>query len=120
MIFEIKNTGGESIPVGSYLTTFMCVERKERQDGSEMLVWRFHDTKNDREIVGFTDADKVPTPNNKLGRWLAALTGKPAVAGTKIDAGSYVGKKYLCMVGLKQDGQGTRLENFATIPSDNG
>lgn len=116
MKFIIQQSSGECLPAGNYRAKFKGIEKKDRQDGTEMLLWKFETTKDKKELFGFTDADKPPTVKNKFGRWLAGLTGQPVAANVEVDPNHYLDCEYLCIVTPKQDGQGTKLESFSVIP----
>jgi hypothetical protein len=105
----------ENIPAGSHKATFRGIEQIEvsRQAGKEPAWrWVFYDAANDRTITGISDYTK-PTTNNKFGRWLAALSGKPLSDGTAVNTDDYIGKEYVLIV-VDKDGK-TALNTFARL-----
>jgi len=94
----IKSAYAETKP-GQYPCTFTGIEEKVTSRG-KALRWTFKD-ENGNTISDLSDANAPPTPKNKTGTWLVALTGQQLTPDKPINTDDYVGKKYLVIVGPK-------------------
>ena len=102
------------IPAGSYIAKLLGVEQKQTAYGDGLL-WQF-------EVVSGPNAGaKVsvmtglePTAQNKCGRILSGITGKPLSVGQDIDLATYFGKSYLIVV--EKNDKGSRITAVSTAP----
>jgi hypothetical protein len=101
----------EEIPSGSYKTSFVEIAELETSKGKAFR-WVFK-SEDGKIISGLSDAEHAPSPKNKTGRWIAALSGKPLTTGLAVNPKDYAGKKYLCIVAAGENG--TRLETFVQM-----
>lgn len=96
-VLTIEKSGYENPSPGAYPATFQGLETIETQKGKcYRWVWALDSGKT---VSGLSDL-KV-TDQNKTGRWLAGLAGKPVVAGLSVDPAAYVGKRYTLIWGDK-------------------
>ena len=84
------------LKTGNYHTTFVGITEIETSKG-KALRWEFR-CDSGEIISGLSDNNGAATPNNKTGRWLAALANQSLTSGSKISPINYVGKKYLVIV----------------------
>lgn len=108
------NASNDHVPCGAYPATFRAIENIETERGK---AWRWTFQSKDYLITGLSDNESPPTPRNKTGRWLTALSG--ITLGEKersvnIDTDSYIGRQYLCIIAPKETG-GTKLETFSAL-----
>jgi len=107
MLFTISASGSGALPGGTHKATFAGIEPTETSRG-EALRWRWT-LENGTEYAAFSDRN--PTTKNKVGRWLAALSGKAATEGVSVNPDDYVGRPYLLIVEQGDNGS-TRLNTF--------
>jgi hypothetical protein len=106
MLFSISGSTTAEMPLGAHPAKFCGVTTGSNSEGKPFLKWSF--LKDDGiQLVGFTDTTdtQTPRPTNKLGRYAAALAGKPASEGMSIDDTQYVGRKYMCVVTPNKNGK---------------
>jgi hypothetical protein len=77
----------------------------------DALRWRF-ETDEGAEVGYFSDTK--PTTKNKVGRWLAALSGKALTDGVAVNDSEYIGRRYMLIVEANDKG-GTSLNTFTAI-----
>lgn len=103
-------TSNEYVPVGTYKGTFQGLEEVTNDHGN---AWRWVFQLDDgRTLTGISDRDKPPTPKNKTGRWLSALSKKPLSDGVSVDTDAFVGKTYLLIV-ADNGNERTKLDTFS-------
>ncbi len=112
------SSGG--LPIGNYTATFAGVEiqpeNKERGYAAG-LRWKF--TVATGPCAGQTASritSSSPTPKNACGKVLSGLLGRALTEGEAVDPDTFVGKKYMIVVGAGQQG-GTRVEAIIPVPS---
>jgi hypothetical protein len=105
--------GSGGVPAGNYVGTFSGIEpqpeNREKGYGAG-LKWRFQIEAGPQ--AGQTAAritGTAPTPKNSCGKMLSGLLGRALKEGENIDLNSFVGKKFMLIVGAGQGG-GTRVE----------
>lgn len=97
MEFTIENSQKYSeLKAGNYTCTFIGLTPMETSKGKAYR-WEFRSDQGET-ISGLSDGNGPPSPANKTGRWLAALSGLPLVKDTKIVPANYIGKRYLVIV----------------------
>jgi hypothetical protein len=112
LTIQPSNTFSE-VPPGNYPSKFEGVSEIETQKG-KALRWLFK-ADDGKSISALSDAESAPTPNNKTGRWLTALTGKPLTPGMSVDPSEFIGKRYFVIV-ASVNGK-SRVETFAAMAS---
>jgi hypothetical protein len=101
----------EQVPPGSYPSSFVEIQQIETSKG-KAFKWVFK-TEDGKFVSGLTDGESSPSPKNKMGRWLSALSGKPLASGLAVNTDPFIGKKYLCIVAGAESGP--RLETFVKM-----
>ena len=100
----------ENAPAGVYQPCiFKGLDECETAKGKAYR-WRF-DLPDGKPITELSDREHPPTVRNKTGRFLAALAGKPPVAGTSVEPNDFVGRKYLIVVTPKAGRRTDRRES---------
>jgi hypothetical protein len=117
MAFLTVSSGG--VPAGSYTGTFAGIEpqpeNKEKGYGAGIR-WKF--TVDAGPYVGQTTSrvtGATPSPKNACGKMLSGLVGRALKEGEQIDPDTFLGKKYMLVVGVAQGG-GTRIEAIVPVP----
>lgn len=113
-LLTIQTSAAETVPVGTYPVSFSKFSELETSKGRAYR-WEFK-ADDGRLISGLSDANGPPTTQNKTGRWLAALSGKPLTSGVAVNPDEYIGRRYFAIVAPNGNG-GTKLETFSALPS---
>lgn len=103
MKIRIEESAAEGVPPGSYEATFVEMSEIDTSKG-EAYRWVFK-TDAGKTISGLTDRSAATT-KNKLGRWLAGISGAPLVGNTEVDPLSYIGNRYMLAVDPDSKGKG--------------
>lgn len=109
----MAESGHKPVPVGAYQATFTAFEPRETKAGAAYR-WVFQ-TDSGLTVSEFSDAAAAPTPNNKTGRFIAALLGRAVRAGEKFTPESYIGQRYMLVITPKGTEGQTKLETFTKI-----
>lgn len=96
----------DEIGAGSYEAVFSGTKQIETKFGQALLlIFRvgeqgpFFDT----EVSALCNIDSI-TPRSKLGRFIAAMSGAPLVAGADIDTDVYRGQRGMIIVEVNDNG----------------
>ncbi|HCS53784.1 hypothetical protein [Rubinisphaera sp.] len=114
--FVVNEKSYSEIESGFYTARFIEFSgphKSETEGSSDYYKFLFED--NDRQYVGFGDVSKMgPRTQNKLGRFLLGLAGKPqsTTERTEIETEDYVGKEYVLIYGPNNNGK-TKLLSFS-------
>jgi hypothetical protein len=109
----VVKAGG--VPPGSYVARFLGAEPRESQFGPGLL-WQFEVASGQQagaKATGMTGSE--PTAQNKCGRFLAAITGKPLSVGESVDLTAFVGRPYLIVV--EKNDKGSRVATVTAAPT---
>lgn len=101
------------IPVGNYPAKFVEFAGIETKCGKAYR-WVFH-SDDGKTISEISDGVATPTPNNRTGRFLMALTGKALQVGEKINPESYYGQRYFVIVTPKGTEGKTQIATFSKM-----
>lgn len=104
------------VPPGAHTAKFLGVEQKESKFGPG-IVWKFEVVSGPyakAKTSGMTGIE--PTAQNKCGKFLAGIMGKPLSVDQEIDLQSYVGKMYLVVVEPTDKG-GSRITSISLPPT---
>ncbi len=105
MLETVQCSAFERPKPGVYLATFMGREVRDTKIGNSYL-WTFK-MASGKTLSGFGgNPAQTPTMNNRSGKWLCALAGKPP-SECQVDPDACIGKQYQCIVG--EEG---KLETF--------
>ena len=118
MLLTIKKNEFESLPAGAYKAVFQSFTTIDTAKGKAYR-WAFtvlEGTSAGKTISDLSDAGKPPSPKNKTGGWLSALSGKPLADGTAVDPDEYIGKSYLVMLEARDDGK-TKIATVKWLPT---
>lgn len=92
MLETVLSSAYEKMKPGVYPATYMGKEVKETKNGKSYL-WTFK-MSDGKTLTRFTgEPGKPATMNNRYGKWLCALAGKP-ISECSIDPDTYIGKLY--------------------------
>lgn len=100
------------VPAGTYKADFVDCEETDHEQWGPGLKWVFEIAEGPHagQFAYRTTKDKA-TLKNSCGKFLSALTGKPAAQCIDIDTDDYIGRRYFITVGETDSGS-TRVENF--------
>jgi hypothetical protein len=104
------------VPTGSYVAKFAGVEQRDHAQYGPGLLWQFEIVSGPNagaKATGMTGT--VPTTQNKCGKFLAGVTGKPLAVGESIDLTPFVGTRYLIVV--EQAEKGSRIVSITAPPA---
>ena len=107
--FTIQESAGK-IPAGMYHGTFMGISKPKEYEHGMSIQWHFK-LDSGQKLLGFTSCDNPPTTQNKLGRWLSAISGKPLAGDTVVSPADYAGNRYVLSV-IASGHDKTKLDTF--------
>ncbi|MCE9564876.1 MAG: hypothetical protein K8U57_22815 [Planctomycetes bacterium] len=105
-----------SVQPGSYVATFDSIENSSSEYGPG-LKWQFtivSGQASGSRITAFSGNN--PTPQNKAGRFLSGVVGKPITVGVAVDIEPFYGQKRLIVVESGEKG-GARITSISTLPT---
>jgi hypothetical protein len=117
---KLQCTTSTGVPPGSYLAKLVAISQVPADSGKGFgpgFRWEFEIATGPltgTKTSGITSGMK-PSPKNKLGRFVAGVTGKP-IADGEIDLSSCLGKVFLIVVAAP-GGAATRVESVSLPPS---
>jgi hypothetical protein len=113
MLDEIEIGFGGGPPPGAYKAEYLGVKKTEHPEYGPGLrhELRVLDGPQAGAIAAVTTSAK-PTPGNKAGKIIAALTGATLAGGQKASLSSAVGKTYLIVCEATPSGKGSKVTNI--------
>lgn len=102
-VFHVSLNAGSEIETGEYQACFQRIEGPI--DGEHGPYYRFVFEGDGVQYIGFVDVPKRPTAQNRLGRFLMGLAGKPLEEAAEIRPSEYVGQRYLLSYGPNKNGK---------------
>jgi len=115
MLLKMQKSTDFEIPTGIYKTKFTNLESIETIKGSAYR-WIFDVIEGEhagRVISGLSDGGRPPTPKNKTGRWLNALSGGALGENMEINTNDYIAQKYMVVVEATENGN--RMTTFSKV-----
>lgn len=114
-MFELTmgDGGHKPTPVGNYPATLTGIEPCETKCG-KALRWTWQ-ADCGLIISELSDAEHNPTPVNKTGRFLSALTNKALALNERVKPQEYVGQRYLVIVQPKGTDGKTGVTTFSKM-----
>jgi hypothetical protein len=98
--YKVVKSQYEVLPSGNYTCKFSSLQPWEGGEYGAALRWSFEvleGPKQGKVISDLTPAEN-PTPKNKFGRMLAAISGKALAVDLEIDPDQYLQSKYLVVL----------------------
>ena len=112
--YTLQDANAET-PAGVHHARFSGLTHHPKGDYGPFLTFEFAADDDETIYRGFATIGGGPTPENKLGRWLCGLAGRPTATGESVNPSGYVGKKYALVYAPGKGGK-TSLQSFT--PSD--